>query len=227
MRSTLLRAVVTASLLGPASVAGADMTNFRDWADANGFAGNSTSNLWYGTTGIGGALMAGGASGWTSPGYSFSTPMIGSQIDTGTNSGAAGPATFDGLWCHPGSGVPAVLVFAPQGSIWAEGMNVRSELIVNGLSGNGVTITVLGTIGGNNFNFGTTTLTGTNDQTDFFSFGGPVQLSAGDTISIVIGDNGSYLYDHVNFNAWLGVPGPGALSVLLAGALGARRRARR
>ncbi|MFO0961447.1 MAG: hypothetical protein U0625_00920 [Phycisphaerales bacterium] len=224
MRSVRLAVIATTSLLGIAPLAGADMTNFRDWIDANGLATNSTSNLWYGTTGVGGALMASGGNSWYSPGYPFGTPLFGPLTEPGSDNGAAGPATFSGVWAHPGSGVPAALVFAPQSATWASGMSVRSELILNGLSGNGVTITVLGNIGGNAYNFGTTTLTGTNDQTDFFSFGGPVQLSAGDTISVVIGDNGSYLYDHVNFNAWLDVPAPGSIALLLAGGLARRRR---
>lgn len=201
------------------------MTNFRDWVDANGLATNSTSNLWYGTTGVGGSLMTTDGSSWYSPGQPFGTPLMGPLTSVGSDNGAAGPATFDGIWVHPGSGIPAVLVFAPQSSMWVSGMAVHSELILNGLSGNGVTISVLATIGGVTTNLGTTTLTGTSDQLDVFSFGGLVQMNAGDTFKVVFGDNGSYLYDHVNFNAWL-VPGPGGLAALtlLAGARGRRRR---
>jgi hypothetical protein len=218
----------SAVLLGcVVSSASADMTNFRDWVDANGMATNSTSNLWYGTSGLGGPMMASTGSGWNSPGYPVNTPMIGGAVAVGSNGGAAGTATFEGLWCHPGSGTPAVLVYAPQSTIWTGGLRVRSELIVNGLSGNGVTFTVLATIGGFTSNLGTTTLTGSNDRLDFFSLGGMTQLNAGDTLSVVIGDNGSYLYDHVNFNAWLDVPAPGAMTALLAfGAAHGRRRRR-
>lgn len=208
-----------------AANAAADMTNFRDWVDANGLATNSTSNLWYGTAGVDGGLMTADTSSWYTPGQPFGTPLMGPLTSVGSDNGAAGPATFDGIWVHPGSGLPAVLVFAPQSSMWVSGMAVHSELILNGLSGNGVTITVLATIGGVTTNLGTTTLTGTSDQLDVFSLGGLVQMNAGDSFKVVFGDNGSYLYDHVNFNAWL-VPGPGGLATLtlLAGARGRRRR---
>ena len=88
----------SAVLLGcVVSSASADMTNFRDWVDANGMATNSTSNLWYGTSGLGGPMMASTGSGWNSPGYPVNTPMIGGAVAVGSNGGAAGTATFEGL----------------------------------------------------------------------------------------------------------------------------------
>ena len=72
----------------------------------------------------------------------------------------------------------------------------------------------------------TTTLAGTSsDQTDLFAFGSGVTLGVGDKVMIAFGDRGNYTYDHVNFNAWLTVPAPGAIALLAAaGLVGASRR---
>ncbi|HYF14691.1 MAG TPA: PEP-CTERM sorting domain-containing protein [Phycisphaerales bacterium] len=223
MRFTLSAACA----LAMSSAALADMTNFRDWVDANSFATNSTSNLWYGTTGLGGPLMAPGTS-WISAGQPFSTPLIGPLVSPGSEPGAAGPATFDGSWVHPGNGIPAVLTFAPQAPTLVGAVHVHTELIANGLSGNGITIQVLTTIGGVTTNHGQTFLGGTvSDQVDEFNLPAPTVLSPGDTVAILFGDNGSYLYDHVNFNAWMSpIPAPGSVALLGAGLVVAARRRR-
>lgn len=225
MRLNVFPAVAVASVVA-ASPSLASMTNFRDWVDVNGFATNSTSNLWYGQSGVGGPMMAANGSSWTSPWAQHSTPLIGPITSPGSDNGAAGPATFDGLWVHPGSGVPAVLMFAPQAATVVGIVNVHSELIANGLSGNGVTISVTTSIGGVETSRGTTILAGTADERfDEFSLGHTQTLQAGDWIRIAFGDNGSFLFDHVNFNAWMTIPAPASLGVLLAPALlGARRR---
>ena len=225
MRSNLfLVGAVVGALVVPG--ASASMTNFREWVDSNGLNTNSTGNLWYGTTGVGGPLMVAGGGSWVTPAVQFQTPLIGPITAPGSDNGAAGPATFDGLWVHPGSGVPAVLVFAPQSDTLVGIVNVHSELIANGLNGNGVTINVITNIGGVETDRGTTTLGGTSsDQLDLFSLGQPQTLQAGDTISIVFGDRGSYLFDHVNFNVWMTVPTPGVgAAALIPALIGLRRR---
>ena len=225
--------------LGAASLAAAtlshaaraDITNFRDWMDANGVATNSTANTWYGTAGVGGPLLspltASFGSYWAYLPTFDDTPLLALKADVGSYGGAAGAATFNGSWVHTGAGLPAVLVFAPSQATYATGMNVRSELIANGLTGNGITISVATVIGGVTTNRGTTTLSGTaDDRLDLFSFGAGVTLGAGDKVLIVFGDNGNYTYDHANFNAWLAVPAPGALALLAAvAAIPSRRRA--
>lgn len=123
--------------------------------------------------------------------------------------------------------MPAYLVFSPQSALLVGGMTIRSELILNGLSGNGVRISVEAYIGGVTTSLGTITLTGTNDRTDVFALPTPVIMQPGDSLSMVVDDNGSYLFDHVNFNAVVTVPGPGtgvAMLAVVGMGLGQRRR---
>lgn len=225
-RSMVLTAAVCAGLSTSAALG--DDFNFRDWIDANGFSNNSGTALWQGRTGSRtGALMTPSASNWSSPSLSFATPLIGPLTSPGSDNGAAGPATFSGAWVHPGSGVPAYLVFSPQSALLVGGMTIRSELIANGLSGNGVRISVEAYIGGVTTSLGTITLTGTDDRTDVFSLPVPVIMQPGDSLSMVVDDNGSYLFDHVNFNAVVTVPGPGTgIAMLTAVGMGLGRRRR-
>jgi hypothetical protein len=225
----LMKSVSVVGILSFAALAcgsaQADIHNYRDWLSANPSTPNSTANEWYGTIGLGGAMMTSGGSSWFSPGYPNSTPILGLRTTVGSNNGDAGPATFDGSWAHAGPGVPAVLVFAPTVATWVGGINIQSELILNGLSGNGVTITVYSTIAGNTASLGTTTLTGIDTRFDSFNLPNLTLLNAGDSLSVAFGDNGSYLYDHVNFNATISIPAPSAAALIgLGGLFTARRR---
>lgn len=219
------QALTCATGLMLCAAAHADMLNFRDWAQVNGFAANSAANLWYATTGVGGTSMSSNGEYWYSPGFPSGTPLMGPLVNLGTQNGAAGPATFDGVWVHSGPGVPAVLVFAPQSPVFAGGMEVHSELVANGLSGNGVTINVLATIGGVTTDLGTVALSGINDRLDTFMLSSPVMIQPGDTLRVVVGDAGSYLFDHVNFSPRVVVPAPtGSALPAGAGLFGLRRR---
>jgi hypothetical protein len=227
MEKRTLLGVAAAAALACGS-AHADILNYRDWLDANPTTPNSTANEWYGTIGLSGPMMTSQGTFWNSPGYPVNTPLLGLRTFVGSDNGAAGPATFEGSWVHPGSGVPAVLVFAPTVATLVGGMDVRSELIANGLSGNGITITVYATIGGNTSTLGTTSLAGISTSVlNSFNLPNVTTLNPGDSLSVAFGDNGSYLFDHMNFNAWITIPTPGAAAVLGLGGLlaaGGRRR---
>lgn len=222
-RAFLVVAAAAALVCGSAR---ADILNYRDWLDANPTTPNSTANEWYGTIGLGGPMMTSDGTTWASPGYPANTPLLALRTFVGSDNGAAGPATFEGSWVHPGSGVPAVLVFAPSVATLVGGMDIRSELIANGLSGNGITITVYATIGGSTSTLGTTSLGGISTSVlHSFNLPNVTTLNPGDSLSVAFGDNGSYLFDHVNFNAWITIPTPGAAAVLgLGGLLAVRRR---
>lgn len=206
----------------------ADITNFRSWLDVNPTTPNSTSNAWYGTRGVNGAMMNSNGSYWDSPGFPASTPLIALRTSVGSDNGAAGPATFAGSWVHPGSGIDAVLTFAPSVPTLLGRVSVRSELIANGLSGNGVTISVYTTIAGNTTAHGSVLLAGTSlGRLDDFDF--PLTtFQPGDRVHIAFGDNGSYLFDHVNFDATVSVPAPGVIGMAgFAALVVGRRRTRR
>jgi len=220
--------ILTATVLAVVSCAAAqaDVLNFRDWLDTHPSTPNAATNEWFGTTGLGGGLMTSDGTYWYSPGQPHFTPLLSIRTSVGSDNGAAGPSTFDGAWAHPGSGIAAVLVFAPTVSTWVGAMNVRSELIANGLSGNGVSITVYATIAGSTSSLGSIFLGGTADsRLDTFNLSSLTLLNPGDRLSIAFGDNGSYLYDHVNFNAWVTIPAPGATAALgVLGVVAGRRR---
>ncbi len=221
--------VIAAGVFGVGGVSHGTILDMRSWIDANGFSNNSASNEWQGRIGSAtGALMTPGLTAWTTPGVQFSVPLIGPITSPGSDSGAAGPATFDGLWVHPGSGVDAVAVFAPQSAVDLAGVRVRSELIGNGLSGNGVRILAFLTVGGITTQIGShAVLGGTSvEQTDDFLLPGTVTLNPGDTLAIHFNDNGSYLFDHVNFNATVIIPAPAGGLVLCGAGLACVRRRR-
>lgn len=220
-RSHVVACVLVAS---GTSLVRADILNFRDWLTSQPTTPNAASNEWYGTRGLDGPLLTSDTSMWSSPAFTNAVPLLALRTTVGSDNGAAGPATFDGCWAHPGNGLHAVLVFAPTTPVWVGAMNVRSELIANGLSGNGVTITVYSTIGGSTTPLGTTTLTGIDSRLDAFTLPNLTLLNPGDRLSVAFGDNGSYLFDHVNFNAWVTIPAPASACVFGALGLAFRRR---
>lgn len=225
MRTTLAAAVV----IGASSIASAGMT-FREWIDINSMAANSAANEWHATTGLNGPLMASsGTASWYSPGQPANTPLFGPLTEIGGSGGAAGPATFPGVFVHPGSAVPAVLVYAPKSTIVIEAITVHAELIINGLSGNGVKVSVNALIDGTASAVGGTGLiSGKGDHYFTYAFASPVTMEPGDKVRILFSDNASYLYDHVNFDVWASVvPAPGAMALLAGAGLVAGRRRRR
>lgn len=202
--------------------------NLRQWVDVNGFSNNSASNEWQGRIGSAtGTLMTASSTSWTTPAVQFSVPLIGPLTSPGSDNGAAGPATFDGLWVHPGSGVDAVVVFAPQAAVDVTGLSVHHELIANGLSGNGVRFLAYLTLSGVTTQIGSSVAFGGTSTDGFSDFTLPnaVTLNPGDTLALHVNDNGSYLFDHVNFDVTVTIPAPGLLAAAAPlGLIGLRRR---
>jgi hypothetical protein len=128
---------------------------------------------------------------------------------------------------HPGSGIPAVIVFEPNEPVAIGAVRVRSELIANGLSGNGMTVRVLSTIGGMTTDLGTRPFGGVNDVLDEFALPAAAVLQPGDRVSVLVGDNGSFSFDHGNINVWIVVPGPGTALLVASAALAVSARRRR
>lgn len=211
-----------------ATSARADILNYRGWLDANPSTPNSTANAWFGTQGVNGSMMTSNGSWWSSPGFPNDTPVLGLRTSVGSDNGAAGPATFAGAWAHPGPVIAAVLVFEPTIATWIGGVDVRSELIANGLSGNGVVISVFTTISSNTALVGSSVLSASSiDQLDTFLLPSLTLFQPGDRVHVAFSDNGSYLFDHVNFDASITVPTPGAIGAMSIAALAALRRRRR
>jgi hypothetical protein len=106
-------------------------------------------------------------------------------------------------------------------------MSVRWEYIFNGLSGNGVRATVQATISGVTTTLGSPVLlAGTTDVTSNFLMPSTVLMQPGDTLAVIFDDNGSYLFDHVNFNATVIIPAPPTCAALLGAMVIGRRRRR-
>ncbi|MEQ9453713.1 MAG: hypothetical protein RLN76_03860 [Phycisphaeraceae bacterium] len=190
------------------------VTNFRSWLDANGYATNTSTNLWYGTNGVNGPLLTVNGDSWITPPEQFQTPQISAFVDPGDQNGGAGPATFPGSFFHPGPSTPVVLAYAPQVAIPLSVVEVHAELILNGLSGNGVTIDVYTTIASNTVNHGSYDLTGSTDLVALFPVGN-LTLNPGDTMHVAIGNRGSYFFDHVNVDVTLTVPEPASAVLLM------------
>jgi hypothetical protein len=225
-----LAPICAAAAIG--ATAAADVYDLRQWIDAHGMGGmgaNSPSQLWYATTGLFGPAMTATGGVWKTPSEPYGWPMFGPLVNPGEYGGTAGPATFAGLWGRPGPNFQAVMVFAPQTPMEVEGMTVYSELIANGMMGDGLTLTVYARIGGITQDLGTVVLAHTTEmRVDSFSLGSIRVMNPGDTLHLVIGNNGSFLYDHMNFNAVVHAPGPGGLAALAGAVLlrgGRRRRA--
>ncbi len=233
--------LITGLLLSAAtSVQASVIYEMRDYLESLGAAYpvQTSNNLWtfqYGDHN-GNMLVPSGANYVSSP---YAYQQIGTLINNGDVAqqgygGAPSLPTFDGMFVHSGASSATAAIFHAPGVMNIAEIKLLSETIANGAAGNGFSVTVNAVIGGvtqyiGAFNFSY------SDLVETLYTPSTLSLQAGDMIEILYGNNGSYLYDHGNVNAFIttgaassiaGVPEPGSLALLLAGAgiLAVRRK---
>ena len=121
-------------------------------------------------------------------------------------------ATFNGVFVHPGSSSATSAVFHIQQDATLDEVKLWSETVGNGNNGNGFDVQVRAIIGGQAqalvaflFDFA-----GTRNTKDEHVVAPGLSLHAGDMIEILYGNNGGYLYDHGNIEAFITLsPGTG------------------
>ncbi len=162
--------------------------------------------------------------------------QIGQRIDAGDTAWGSGAAlpTFDGVFLHPGpsDASSVAIVFTAPSDISLQGVTVHAEMVSNGLLGNGVDVTVSHTRGGVTSTLGSFVVSGADYTPQAFSFGvAPLLFMAGDRITVDVGPNGGYSYDHLNIDVVTTaapVPEPETYALMLAGlglvGFAARRR---
>lgn len=210
----------------------AEVFDLRDYFETLDYSqAQVASALWtahYGSA-EGSLLPAAGSKyGYNSPIYT----QLGALVDAGDTAwngsfgyGAAVTPTFDGLFLHPGSSAASsvAIVFTAQDTVWLEGVTVNTEMVVNGLAGNGVDIVVSQVRAGVTTSLDSYVVSGPNRSDRSISFGAtPLMFAAGDRIIIDVGPNGSNLYDHVNIDVRttavaVPVPEPETYALMLAG----------
>lgn len=203
------------------------------------YPAQSATDQWtfYAGNGVGGSLLPPyGADYYNYPAVLYQ--QIGSLVDVGTNGCSPGYcpantlATFNGVFVHPGSASPTSVVFRAQTAQTVTELKLWSEMVGNGHYGNGFDVTVRSYTGGGyhaigSFTFDYPSTLATYQQTIFSS---PITLGIGEFIEISYGNNGNYLYDHGNINAFVttgpagptglagaAVPEPGTYTMILAG----------
>jgi hypothetical protein len=197
-----------------------------------------------------GALLPPSGDNYHQPGGNYQ--QIGLLVDSGTHGCSSGYcggsvpdytlATFDGVFVHPNSNSATAAVFHASEAMDISEIKLWSETVANGHNGNGFDVTVNAIIGGIGQSIGSFLfnypLTTTGKLETLYT---PVALTlqAGDMIEILYGNNGSWLYDHGNVNAFItggsataaapasSVPAPGTLALLLAGTAGIMAKRRR
>lgn len=230
MKKVMIGAVIGCAFAMPA---GAVTYDFRTFVESNWnyTTPQQSGALWtahYGDQD--GSLLPplGSAYGY---GCNISCTQVGALIDIGdpnynSSPGFSSPGlpTFNGMFLHtgPNAASSVAIVFTAQEQTWLNGVTVQAEMVVNGLSGNGVDIAVRHTRAGVSTMLGSYVVSGSDYSEQSFSFGqAPISFAAGDRIEVDVGSNGSYLYDHVNINVYTAavasVPEPETYALMLAG----------
>jgi hypothetical protein len=232
MKSTF-RSLALATMLVAGS-AQAQVFDLRDFHESlDGTLPQVAGNLWtyhYGDTS--GSLLPLLGTGFF--GYACGTcTQIGQLVNTGDSAwngsfgyGAAVTPTFDGLFLHtgPDAASSVAIVFTAQTDVWLTGVTIDAEMVINGLAGNGVDIEVSHTRDGITTALGGHGVSGADFSQAVYAFGpSALFFAAGDTVTVDVGSNGSYLYDHLNIDVRTTavaapVPEPGSAALLLAGA---------
>lgn len=165
-------------------------------------------------------------------GCSVFCTQLGQKVNTGDPTwngtfgyGALVTPTFNGVFLHPGynAATSTAIVFNAPDNTWLNGVTIQSEMIANGLAGDGVDIAVRHTRNGISTVLGTYSVSGSDYSEQSFSFGStPLLFALGDRIEIDVGPKGGYLYDHLNINVLTTavaapVPEPEAYALMLAG----------
>ena len=187
-----------------------------------------------------GALFSGSGASY----YGFGLhQQIGMPLAVGTNGCTAGfcnvpyadtLATFNGVFVHPGAASPTAVVYRFNAPVLLQDVNLWTESVLNGAYGNGIDVSV-GVV-----RSGSTSVLTSFIASHASSIGSAMTtalqpglaMQAGDTLQVLYGGNGSYLYDHFNIEVQLTtspVPEPGTAALWLAGlvALGRLMRRRR
>lgn len=141
-------------------------------------------------------------------------------------------ATFAGVFVHPGATSPTAVVYRFGAPVLLQDVSLWTESIGNGAYGNGIDISVAVVRGGSS-----TALTNfianhasSVSSAQITSLQPALAMQAGDTLQVLYGGNGSYLFDHFNIEVQLTtspVPEPGTVALWLAGMVALGRLMRR
>lgn len=162
----------------PAQTAG-NLWTFHAGTAANGFLGNAYGT-YYGLPNVaGGPHMVG--------------PVV-NIAEAGYTSGCGDSPTFNGVWVHPNQGTPSGIVLNLSNATVIASIEIQYETVSNGCIGNGMTVgaSILNT-GWSNSPFVFSSASGRGSSVTYTP---NQQVGPNGQVQILIGDNGSYLYDH-------------------------------